>query len=161
MIGGGIGSRPIGGGGGTFVAPPLGANIFLSGTFGFQSSYRIASRVDTFLNFTLINSDDNVVQVGLVNILTGQPIPITGASVTVNVYAPGTVVSPVITKTGVAITISASSFQFSLTSSDVSSLMAGNYPWIASISLPDGTRHTVNCGDINLTTGLIEVVSRP
>lgn len=160
MIGSSIGSAPIGGGN-SFSAPALGANIFLTGTFGFQSSYRIASRVDTFLNFTLINTDDNVVQVSTVNILTGLPIPLTGSSVVASVYAPGTHMNPLIVKSGVDITIGDSYFQFSLTSSEVASFMAGNYPWIATVSLPDGTRHTVNCGDINLTTGLINIVDRP
>lgn len=160
MIGAPIGLVPIGGDY-NFIAPPVGANIFLSGTFGFESSYRIASRVSTWLDFTIINMDDNGIEVSLTNILTGQPISINGATVTVNVFAPGTTSNPIITKSGNQITIDNFDFQFTLAASDVSGLPAGNYPWTALISLPDGSRHTVNCGDINLTTGTIQIVSRP
>ena len=160
MIGASIGSAPIGA---DFVVSTgaLGANVFLSGTLEFQSSFRIANRVSTFLNFTVISNDDNFVQVSLTNILNGQPINIFGAEIEVDVYAPGTDSSPIITKSGVDITIGDGYFQFPLTNSDVQNLDPGNYPWIALITLVDGTRHTVNCGDIDQSTGIIKLVHRP
>lgn len=160
MIGAPIGIAPIGG---DFLGSSsvLGPNVFLSGTLEFQSSFRIANRVSTFLDFTLITNDDNVIQVTLTNIINNQPIQIFGADIEVSVYAPDTDSAPIITKNGVDISIVDSSFQFTLTHSDVENLAVGLYSWVAIISLTDGTRHTVNCGDIDQSTGIIKIVRRP
>ncbi len=160
MIGASIGSAPIGG---DFLitAPPIVTpNIFLSGTLDFMTSYRLALRVATYLNFTLITNDDNTIQVALANIITGQPISLSGASAIVSVYQAG-VSAPIIVKDNSEIMIVGNTLQFTLSHSDVINLAAGNYPWIAIVNLADGTQHTVNCGDINLSTGIIRVVQRP
>lgn len=161
MIGEPIGYVPIGAADFAAAQPVLDANIFLVGTLGYESSFRVASRVNTFLDFTIINNDDNVIQVFLTNILTNLPIDISGASAEVSIYAPGTN-EPAILVLGVDnIVISQNYFTFSLAFADVSGLTAGNYPWVAILTLANGLRHTVNCGDIDLTTGVIKVVGRP
>lgn len=160
MIGIGIGSSPIGGD--FFVASvALSPNIFLSGTLEYQSSFRIANRVSTYLNFTIITNDDNIVQVSLTNIIDGTSIDISGAQIEVSLYAPGTEAPAILMKDGVDITIGVGFFQFPLTHSNVENLTPGLYPWVAIITLSNGTRHTVNCGDIDQSTGFIKVVNRP
>lgn len=162
MIGASLGSAPIGGSNAaTVFSPPLAANIFLQGTFAFQSSFRLVNRVDTFLNFTLINSDDNVVKVNVINLLNSLPILLAGSSVEISVYAPGTMQDPIIVKSGLDVAILDSTFQFTLPFSQTEDLTPGHYPWIAVITLPDTTRHTVTSGNLTLTTGLINVVNRP
>lgn len=155
MIGLPIGLSPIGGDYVSF-STILNPNIFLSGTLDFGYPFRIPNRITTYLNYGVIVGDDNVIQVNLTNTITSQPI--TPKSCAVNIYAPGTDSPAVITKTGTIIT---GGFQFALSHTDVEDLIAGNYPWIGVVTLQDSSRHTVNCGDINLTTGLMRVVERP
>lgn len=155
MIGLPIGLAPIGG---IFVSSSLGLapNIILSGTLDFGTSYRMANRVNTFLNFGVITNDDNIIQVNLTNTLTGLPITI--ESGVINFYLPNTDSLPVITKSAI---LGIGNFLFQLSNTDIVDLPAGLYSWVAVVTLSDRTQHTVNCGDINLTTGIMRVVGRP
>ncbi len=158
MIGLPIGLLPIGSARLSSVAI-LTPNIILSGTLDFGYSFRIPNRVNTYLNFGVILGDDNVVQVNLTSVLTG--LPINPSAATVAIYAPGTNSNPVITKSTAETIVGSGYFQFALPHDDTEGLAAEYYPWFARITLPDLSVHTVNCGDINLTTGILRVVGRP
>lgn len=131
-------------------------NIILNGTLDFGYTFPQPSLANNLLNFPIITSDDNTIQVNLNNSLNAQQI--TPSSVAVSVFAPNTTTPAIITPTPFIFT---GGFQFSLPNDDVADLISGEYPWIARVILSDGTRHTVTCGDQNQTTGVITVLERP
>lgn len=110
------------------------------------------------LNFTLITNDDNTILVSLTGLYTSLPIDMTGAAIAITIYLPGTTTS-VLTYPGTP--VDPSSFQFTIPHADVAPLAPGHYPWVAIVTLTDGSIHTVNTGNLDLTTGLIQVVQRP
>lgn len=131
-------------------------NIILSGTLDFGYSFRIPHQITTYLNFGLITNDDNFIQVNLTNILTGQPVQI--STVTISIYAPNTNSGPVLTPAGTPIN---GGFLFTISRASAQNLVPGLYSWIAIVMTTDNTYHTVTNGDINLTTGIINVIGRP
>jgi len=133
-------------------------NIILSGTLDFGYSYRIRHQISTFLNFSIFNTDDNFIKINLTNIVTSQPISI--VSGVLSIYAPNSISSsaPVLSPAVVPLS---SGFQFTIPHTDAINLVPGLYSWIAIVTTIDGTIHTVTCGDINLSTGIIKVMERP
>jgi hypothetical protein len=110
------------------------------------------------LDFTQLFNDDNVVQVNLFNRVTGNPQSIVGASVAINIYAAGNA-TPVLSYVGVLAPPSA--FQFTIKRVDVAALPPAHYNCVAIVTYSNGTRRTANQGDIDMSTGLIQIIGRP
>ncbi len=159
MIGASIGAAAIGGVELTIITLSE-PDIVLYGVLGFQSSYRTRF-ISTLLDFTIVSNDDNIVQMFVNMGPDGLAVNLLNCQVAVSIYAPGTSSDPVITKTGEQITRAQGFFQFTLQRSDVSDLAPGHYQCIAVVNLADGSRHTITCGDIDMTTGLMALVHRP
>ncbi len=135
---------------------PQTPNIFLNGTLDFGYTFPQPNLSCNLLNFPLITNDDNFIQVNLLNSLNAQLISPT--AVAINIYAPNTTTPAILSPAAILIT---GGFQFSLPNSEVFALSSGEYSWVARVTLLDGTKHTVTCGDQNQTTGTITVLERP
>lgn len=111
------------------------------------------------LNFTVITNDDNIILITLVGKYTQLPVVLDGASAVVTIYLPGTT-TPVLEYTNATI-VGHDGLQFIIPHTDVASLSAGNYGIVIVVTMDDGSIHTVNNGDMDLTTGIMKVVKRP
>jgi hypothetical protein len=159
MIGNSIGAFAIGAALQTDLTSQV--TVVTSGYLGFVSTFPPARAITTLLDFTVITNDDNIIQTNVTDEINMLPFDLSGASVTVNIYAPGTETNPIIMVEDIDIVLGTGQFQWPLTHAQVEGLASGHYPWIALVDLPGGTQHTVSCGDINQTTGTIYFVNRP
>lgn len=156
MIGLPIGLLPIGADYSFNAIPTVTPNIILNGTLDFGYTFPQPNLLSSILNFPLITSDDNTIQVNLLNSLNAQLISPTAVSI--SIYAPNTTTPAILSPAAILIT---GGFQFSLPNSQVSGLTSGEYSWVSRVTLIDGSKHTVTCGDQNQTTGVITVIERP